>query len=226
MVHLSEIWQAVSWNLTIILYTHYVDEGIQLASLEYFCITSHFRLWINVGGTYYWKFCISPVWHCYSFGLQIRRSNIPFIFLQSHNDALDDHRRIPMVEYQKEYRKLETRYCVTHSRYKYGMGCEKCYRVFCVECVAEAGSCKNGKMQKRPIILQKYDSTMYWALSNLSFVLIPLRCDSVMCQFLGNPMSGKKICWAITMEPVYLKYYVNISFFSKCNVNKNVKDYK
>ena len=134
-------------------------------------------------------------------------------FYQSHNDALDDHRRIPMVEYQKEYRKLETRYCVTHTRYKYGMGCEKCYRVFCVECVAEAGSCKNGKMQKRPIILHKYDTTMYWALSNLSFVLTPLRCHSVMCQFLGDPMSGKKICWAITMEPVYLKDYVNISFF-------------
>ena len=66
-------------------------------------------------------------------------------FYQSHNDALDDHRRIPMVEYQKEYRKLETRHCVTHGSYQYSVGCEKCYEVFCIQCLSGETVCKDGE---------------------------------------------------------------------------------
>ena len=36
-----------------------------------------------------------------------------FFYHQSHNDALDDHRRITMDEYKKEYRKVEIRNCET-----------------------------------------------------------------------------------------------------------------
>ena len=69
----------------------------------------------------------------------------PHFLNQSHNDALDDHRRIPMVEYQKEYRKLETRHCVTHGSYQYSVGCEKCYEVFCIQCLSGETVCKDGE---------------------------------------------------------------------------------
>ena len=73
----------------------------------------------------------------------------PHFLNQSHNDALDDHRRIPMVEYQKEYRKLETRYCLTHTKYQYSMGCEKCYGVYCIRCMSESAQCKDGRWWRK-----------------------------------------------------------------------------
>ena len=66
-------------------------------------------------------------------------------FYQSHNDALDDHRRIRMDEYKRDYRKLETRYCDKHPREVYSMVCENCYEICCVSCVRNIGLCANGK---------------------------------------------------------------------------------
>ena len=58
---------------------------------------------------------------------------------------LDDHRRICMDEYTREYRKMETRYCMKHSEKPYIISCEKCTDVFCEKCVPEIWLNKQGK---------------------------------------------------------------------------------
>ena len=68
-----------------------------------------------------------------------------YVCLQSHNDALDDHRRIRMDEYKRDYRKLETKYCEKHPKEVYSLCCEKCFNVFCAGCVPQISMCSDGK---------------------------------------------------------------------------------
>ena len=68
----------------------------------------------------------------------------PLSILQSHNDALDDHRRIRMDEYKRDYRKLETRYCEKHPKEVYCMACENCTEAFCVKRLESTIVCTNG----------------------------------------------------------------------------------
>ena len=77
--------------------------------------------------------------------LYYRQRNIMFFYHQSHNDALDDHRRITMDEYKKEYRKVEIRHCETHKDNVYNVACEKCHEVFCVKCILRPTPCTDGK---------------------------------------------------------------------------------
>ena len=67
-------------------------------------------------------------------------------FIQSHNDALDDHRRIRMDEYKRDYRKLETRYCEKHPKLVYSIACSKCGCVFCADCLGRIENCSDGKL--------------------------------------------------------------------------------
>ena len=69
-----------------------------------------------------------------------------------------------MVEYQQEYRKLEARYCARHSRYQYSMGCEKCFEVYCTECIAGVGPCKDGKLETENV----HFSVLYSVKGNYS----------------------------------------------------------
>ena len=87
--------------------------------------------------------------HCTEFlnhSIALSSEKIPcFFYFQSHNDALDDHRRITMDEYKKEYRKVEIRHCETHKDKVYNVACEKCHEVFCVKCMLRPTSCSDGK---------------------------------------------------------------------------------
>ena len=66
--------------------------------------------------------------------------------LQTHNEFLDDHRRICMDEYKREYRKMETRYCNIHTDQVYLMVCRECSLVSCIDCVDELTDCSAGKL--------------------------------------------------------------------------------
>ena len=67
--------------------------------------------------------------------------------LQAHNFALDDHKRITMDEYEKEYRKVEIRRCETHTDQAYSVACNKCNQVFCATCVTvNPGKCTDGML--------------------------------------------------------------------------------
>ena len=70
------------------------------------------------------------------------------VFLpQNHNEALDDHKRITMDEYKKEYRKVEIRRCEKHTDHVYSVACKKCHGVFCVKClISKSENCSNGKL--------------------------------------------------------------------------------
>ena len=73
------------------------------------------------------------------------RSVVTLYDMQSHNDALDDHRRIRMDEYKRDYRKLETRYCEKHPKHVYSMACTKCAMIFCANCTGKIDTCSDGE---------------------------------------------------------------------------------
>ena len=87
------------------------------------------------------------------------------MYIQSHNDALDDHRRIRMDEYKRDYRKLETRYCDKHTGDVYILSCDKCYDVFCAGSVPEIDMCTDGEffnfMLVRLVTIEEYSLLQY-----------------------------------------------------------------
>ena len=88
-----------------------------------------------------------------------------YVCLQSHNDALDDHRRIRMDEYKRDYRKLETRYCEKHPKEVYSTSCEKCFNVFCAGCMHKLGLCSDGKAT----MIVRFLINLCYGFSHVSF---------------------------------------------------------
>lgn len=76
---------------------------------------------------------------------KLKLINLKIFILQSHNDALDDHERIPIAEYMREHRKIVTRYCDKHRAMVLSLGCRTCLLVFCNHCVSEDSVCASGE---------------------------------------------------------------------------------
>ena len=69
------------------------------------------------------------------------------LFLQGHNFSLDDHKRITMDEYKKEYRKVEIRNCEKHTDRVYSLACKRCNEVFCSKCMMGHQLCTDSKFE-------------------------------------------------------------------------------
>ena len=92
---------------------------------------------------------LNIVYHTYH---EMTQRTLTALYLQSHNDALDDHERVPIAEYMREHRKIVTRHCVKHRNMVLSLGCRTCLIVLCNHCVSEDSICASGKLKYLYII--------------------------------------------------------------------------
>ncbi|XP_067944881.1 tripartite motif-containing protein 2-like [Watersipora subatra] len=64
--------------------------------------------------------------------------------LESHDDALDDHHKITILEYLGQQQKAKVSSCPKHKNQQYILGCGVCYVLSCLNCVPDLPTCDTG----------------------------------------------------------------------------------
>ncbi|XP_067944895.1 uncharacterized protein [Watersipora subatra] len=64
--------------------------------------------------------------------------------LQSHDDTLDEHHKITIVEYLGQQQKAKVSSCPKHKDQQYILGCGVCYVLSCLKCVPNLPTCDSG----------------------------------------------------------------------------------
>ncbi|XP_067949688.1 transcription intermediary factor 1-beta-like [Watersipora subatra] len=64
--------------------------------------------------------------------------------LMSHDDALEDHKKIPILEYLTQEQKVKVSNCTEHDNQPYVLACEVCHVLSCLKCVPDLSVCDRG----------------------------------------------------------------------------------
>ncbi|XP_067944972.1 E3 ubiquitin-protein ligase TRIM56-like [Watersipora subatra] len=64
--------------------------------------------------------------------------------LESHDDALDEHHKITILEYLGQQQKAKVSSCPKHKDQQYILGCGVCYVLSCLKCVPDLPTCDTG----------------------------------------------------------------------------------
>ena len=64
---------------------------------------------------------------------------------QNHNDVHTNHTSITTEDFQTQKSKFEVRQCGKHKDQPVTLGCEKCLKLACVQCLSEHGGCADSK---------------------------------------------------------------------------------
>ncbi|XP_067944887.1 tripartite motif-containing protein 2-like [Watersipora subatra] len=64
--------------------------------------------------------------------------------LESHDDALDEHHKITILEYLSQQQKVKVSSCPKHKDQQYVLGCGVCYVLSCLKCVPNLPTCDSG----------------------------------------------------------------------------------
>ncbi|XP_067940904.1 uncharacterized protein [Watersipora subatra] len=64
--------------------------------------------------------------------------------LESHDDTLDEHPKITILEYMAQQQKAKVSSCSKHNDQLYILGCSACYALSCLKCVSDLLPCKTG----------------------------------------------------------------------------------
>ncbi|XP_067944884.1 uncharacterized protein [Watersipora subatra] len=65
--------------------------------------------------------------------------------LGSHDDTLDEHNKITILEYLAQQQKAKVSSCPKHKNQQYVLGCGVCYVLSCLKCVSELPTCDTSK---------------------------------------------------------------------------------
>ncbi|XP_067944882.1 uncharacterized protein [Watersipora subatra] len=64
--------------------------------------------------------------------------------LESHDDTLDEHHKITILEYLSQQQKAKVSSCPKHKDQQYILGCGVCYVLSCLKCVPDLPTCDTG----------------------------------------------------------------------------------
>ncbi|XP_067944908.1 uncharacterized protein [Watersipora subatra] len=64
--------------------------------------------------------------------------------LESHDDTLDEHHKITILEYLGQQQKAKVSSCPKHKDQQYILGCGVCYVLSCLKCVPDLPTCDTG----------------------------------------------------------------------------------
>ncbi|XP_067944905.1 uncharacterized protein [Watersipora subatra] len=64
--------------------------------------------------------------------------------LESHDDTLDEHNKITILEYLAQQQKAKVSSCPKHKDQRYVLGCGVCYVLSCLKCVPDLPTCDTG----------------------------------------------------------------------------------
>ncbi|XP_067944903.1 uncharacterized protein [Watersipora subatra] len=64
--------------------------------------------------------------------------------LESHDDTMDEHNKITILEYLSQQQKAKVSSCPKHKDQQYVLGCEVCYVLSCLKCVPDLPTCDTG----------------------------------------------------------------------------------
>ncbi|XP_067944916.1 uncharacterized protein [Watersipora subatra] len=66
--------------------------------------------------------------------------------LESHDDALDEHDKITILEYLTQQQKAKVSSCPKHKDQQYILGCRVCHVLSCLKCVSDLPACDQGSL--------------------------------------------------------------------------------
>ncbi|XP_067944864.1 uncharacterized protein [Watersipora subatra] len=64
--------------------------------------------------------------------------------LESHDDTMDEHNKITILEYLSQQQKAKVSSCPKHKDQQYVLGCGVCYVLSCLKCVPNLPTCDSG----------------------------------------------------------------------------------